>query len=217
MQSPPAGPASSAPACLAVDGIDDSHDLPHTPSSNLIPDSVPTPLDSGLAAHLSFHLFSFPFFGCLPLCCAIWSYSNSPINDSTFDASDECDASPYVSSCVLCGKVAKTVSTLWQHVNSVHISRGCFTPLHFFQRFDCFLCSDPSCCYVYLKQWSVCQHSLGGPCKCGSVLVDPLSKPDLVPVSVSLSPPSDLHSMPPPALSAPVSTLATADLTVVTV
>lgn len=65
--------------------------------------------------------------------------SSSPINDSTFDASDECDASPYVSSCVLCGKVAKTVSTLWQHVNSVHISRGCFTPLNFFQRFDCFL------------------------------------------------------------------------------
>ena len=65
--------------------------------------------------------------------------SNTCINDDslpvtpssicTLLASPSLDGSPGGISCVLCGKAVKTVAALWQHINSVHISRGYFLPL----------------------------------------------------------------------------------------
>ena len=97
-----------------------------------------------------------------------------------------CDVAP----CALCGKVVATIAALWQHVNSTHISRGCIPPLSFFQRFDCLICSNPSCHFAYSNKWSTCQCSLGGSRKCGARLVDPSSLPDLVPLTSASSSPA---------------------------
>ena len=64
-------------------------------------------------------------------------------------ASPTLDGSPGGMPCVLCGDAAKTVAALWQRINSVHISRGCFPPLTFFQHFDRFICSNSSCRFAY--------------------------------------------------------------------
>ena len=34
--------------------------------------------------------------------------------------------------CVLCPKSSSSVSSLWRHVNALHICRGIFSPLSFF-------------------------------------------------------------------------------------
>lgn len=80
--------------------------------------------------------------------------------------------SPGVASCPHCDKTTTTISSLWQHINSVHISRGIFLP-SFFQRFDRLICSQPSCRFAYLSRWSVCQRSLGDSRRCGAPLIDP--------------------------------------------
>ena len=95
-------------------------------------------------------------------------------------ASPSLDGSPGGISCVLCGKAVKTVAALWQHINLVYISRGCFPPLLSFNILIV-LCSNSSCRFAYSIRWSTCQHSLGGSCICGACLVDPSSLPDLVP------------------------------------
>ena len=100
-------------------------------------------------------------------------------------ASPNPNGSPGGMSCVLCGKAVKTVAALWQHINSVHISRGCFPPLTFFQHFDCFICSNSSCRFPYSIRWSTCQRSLGGSHKCGARLIDPSSLPDLIPSTLA--------------------------------
>ena len=73
----------------------------------------------------------------------------APSSVCTPSASPSPDGSPGGMSCVLCGKAVKTVAALWQHINSVHISRGCFPPLTFFQHFDRFICSNSSCRFAY--------------------------------------------------------------------
>ena len=76
----------------------------------------------------------------------------APSSVCTPSASPSPDGSPDGMSCVLCDKAVKTVAALWQHINSVHISRGCFPPLAFFQHFDHFICSSSSCRFAYSIQ-----------------------------------------------------------------
>ena len=123
-----------------------------------------------------------------PLCDGTASPSNHSVHTPLASSSrnGSCDVAP----CALCGKVVATIAALWQHVNSTHISRGCIPPLSFFQRFDCLICSNPSCHFAYSNKWSTCQCSLGGSCKCGARLVDPSSLPDLVPLTSASSSPA---------------------------
>ena len=94
---------------------------------------------------------------------------SSPIHSTV--SSEE--ASPAVVSCPICAKSATILSTLWQHINVSHISRGVFPSLDVFQHHNRFICSDPSCRFGYLKRWSMCQRSLGSNRHCGAPLVDP--------------------------------------------
>ena len=104
-------------------------------------------------------------------CTNVDSLLVTPSSICSPSASPSLDGSPGGMSCVLCGKAVKSVAALWQHINSVHICRGCFPPLTFFQHFDHFICSSSSCRFAYCIRWSTCQCSLGGSRKCGSCLV----------------------------------------------
>ena len=56
------------------------------------------------------------------------NFDSVPVTPSSIcspSASPSLDGSPRGMSCVLCGKAVKTVPALWQHINSVNISRGC--------------------------------------------------------------------------------------------
>ena len=64
--------------------------------------------------------------------CTNDSYNIAPSSVCTPLAFPSPDGSTGGMFCVLCSKAVKTAAVLWQHINSVHISRGCFPPLIYF-------------------------------------------------------------------------------------
>ena len=84
--------------------------------------------------------------------------------------------------CVLCPKSFSSISTLWHHVNTVHICRGIFPPLSFFTLHKRMLCSLPSCRWATHSRFkrSGCTRPTGHSQHCHAPLVDP-SQLSLVP------------------------------------
>ena len=54
--------------------------------------------------------------------------------------------------CPLCPKRLKSISSLWQHINIHHISRGEFPAVAFFRNHSRLVCSNPACHSVGLPQ-----------------------------------------------------------------
>ena len=75
-----------------------------------------------------------------------------------------------------------SVSTLWHHVNTVHICRGTFPPLSFFTLHKRLLCYLPSCCWETHSRFkhSGCTRPTDHFQHCHAPLVDPSQVP-LVP------------------------------------
>ena len=68
----------------------------------------------------------------------------APSSSVTVDTSavPECSS---ILTCPICTKSYSSCSLLWQHINSVHISRAVFPPAAFFAKCNHLICSVPSC------------------------------------------------------------------------
>ena len=78
--------------------------------------------------------------------------------------------------CPLCPKLLKSISSLWQHINIHHISRGEFPTVNFFRDHSRLVCSNHACHWAYHRRFirAGCRRSLLGQSKrCAGTLIDP--------------------------------------------
>lgn len=88
--------------------------------------------------------------------------------------------------CPLCGKSYEKRENrpppiFWQHINSIHISRGALPPADFVVANYRLVCSTSGChCLYHQRLRRVgCQRSLGDGRKCGGLLLSPDELPEL--------------------------------------
>ena len=93
---------------------------------------------------------------------------------------DKCSSSSSTTTCIilfrLCVKQFKSVSALWNHINSVHISRQEFPAVSYFSLQDYLICSSLAYHWAYHNHFvqSGCLRSVNddNSCSCG-ILLDP--------------------------------------------
>ena len=97
-----------------------------------------------------------------------------------------------VDDCPLCKRHYSSCSHLWQHINSVHISRSTFPPVSFFDSCSHLICSKPSCRWASHSRFhnSGCRRLLSTGKHCGASLVQantvstiPISEHQMLPQS----------------------------------
>ena len=97
-------------------------------------------------------------------------------NDSPTPSRSQRCSSQGVTKCPLCAVVSKNTGSLFQHINSCHITYRQFPDTNFLESYNCRLCSD--CGFAYEKRFSRCRRSLGsGLSRCRGEMVAPLLSP----------------------------------------
>ena len=95
---------------------------------------------------------------------------------SSLEASPSHTPSPVsdLNDCSLCNKHFSSCSHLWQHINSVHISRSTIPPAAFFDSCNHLICSQPSCRWASHLRFrnSGCRRLLSTGKHCGAPLVN---------------------------------------------
>ena len=88
--------------------------------------------------------------------------------------------------CPICGKSYEKRENrpppiFWQHINSIHISRGTLPPADFVVANYRLVCSTSGCHWLYHQRLRRvgCQRSLGDGKKCGGLLLSPDELPEL--------------------------------------
>ena len=96
------------------------------------------------------------------------SVSKSSVNTSPSPVCSD----PVLDVCPLCNKHFSSCSHLWQHINSVHISRSTFPPAAFFDSCNRLICSQPSCRWASHHRYrnSGCRRLLSTGKHCGAAL-----------------------------------------------
>ena len=77
---------------------------------------------------------------------------------------------------LLCAEHFKSAFALWNHINSIHISRQGFPAVSYFLLHNCLICSSSACHWVYYKhlvQSGCLRPGNGGKFYCCSTLLDP--------------------------------------------
>ena len=136
---------------------------------------------------------------------ALLHLRSSPVavDTSALDAAvAECSSS--LSTCPICNKSCASCSLLWQHINSVHISRAVFPPAAFFTSCNCLNYSVSTCYWAsherYHKTGCRCLPKPGQHCNAPLVLANeipclfspqPPSRPLPFPLATSIDLPSD--------------------------
>jgi len=102
--------------------------------------------------------------------------------------------------CPLCTKKFSSLSNLWQHINSVHISRCLFPGVATFESGNRLVCSEPSCRWASHSRFksSGCRRLISSDVRCGAPLVEANSIAEIPQVTnlviTSSNPPSFTES-----------------------
>ena len=115
----------------------------------------------------------------------------APSSSVTVDTSavPECSS---VLTCPICTKSCSSCSLLWQHINSVHISRAVFPPAAFFAKCNHLICSVPSCRWASHDRYrkTGCRHLLKPGQHCNAPLVSASDLPAVFSIQLPPSSPS---------------------------
>ena len=115
----------------------------------------------------------------------------APSSSVTVDTSamPECSS---VLTCPICTKSCSSCSLLWQHINSVHISRAVFPPATFFAKCNRLICSVPSCHWASHDRYrkTGCRRLLKPGQHCNAPLVSASDLPAVFSIQLPPSSPS---------------------------
>ena len=97
-----------------------------------------------------------------------------------------------VLTCPICTKSCSSCSLLWQHINSVHISRAVFPPAAFFAKCNRLICSVPSCRWASHDRYrkTECRRLLKPGQHCNALLVSASDLPAVFSIQLPPSSPS---------------------------
>ena len=110
-----------------------------------------------------------------PIRVGAMSESDEENNSPTSYPSQRC-SSQEVKKCPLCAVVSKNTGSLFQHINSCHITYRQFPDTNFLESYNRRLCSD--CWFAYEKRFRRCRRSLGsGISRCRGEMVAPMLSP----------------------------------------